>query len=105
MPDGQRATNGAVKASTANGSAYPNGTANGSAQPNGTAKGNGNGKMTLDKPYPSDEKAPRPRVVDPEWGDLTLKKARAKLVSDRDDHHIPRAPPSSPERISGSTVC
>lgn len=103
MPDGQRASNGAVKASTANGSAYPsgaangivNGTLNGSAHPNGAA----NGKMTLDAKPDMSEKVSRPRVVDPEWGELTLEKARAKLVS----HGV--AIVTSPEPIPGSTVC
>lgn len=78
MPNGHwRATNGA-----ANGAAHTNG----SAHPSG----NCNGKMTLDKHEPEiidrsdvsvSEKVSRPKVVDPEWGELTLEKAREKLVS------------------------
>ena len=81
MPDGHwRATNGAANGPA---STHVNGTANGSAHVDG------NGNMTLDTkddPQVIDltdpgEKVSRPKVVDPEWGELTLEKAREKLVS------------------------
>lgn len=85
MPDGHwRASNGA-----AIGPARTNGTAQ--PKPNGTAHSGGKVKMTLDADAKHDpqaidqtavsEEVSRPKVVDPEWGELTLEKAREKLVS------------------------
>ncbi|EJT45302.1 endoplasmic reticulum protein [Trichosporon asahii var. asahii CBS 2479] len=84
MPDGHwRASNGA-----AIGPARTNGTAQ--PKPNGTAHSGGKVKMTLDADAKHDpqaidqtavsEEVSRPKVVDPEWGELTLEKAREKLL-------------------------